>query len=403
MAALPPLYTRDAKGKLREWRIMTIGSMVIMSYGLRGMKMKDEKYRAEGKNAGRANFTTPETQAELEAASAWQKKLDEGYDPDPGKALAVEVLLPMLAHRYDKHEKKVKFPLDVQRKFNGMRCLAKVDVDKVTLISRQGKELTVPHIARAVALIGIPGDLLDGELYCYGLPLQTIVSLAKDNRPESAKLFYYIYDRPKDGGAASRPWRDRRMKLEIIFRSLDNVTSFLTGKTEVVPPGASAVIGPLALAETKTVNDMSEVADFERLSVTAGFEGIMMRDLGGEYRLNVRSTALLKLKRFRDEEFEIIDVEGRQLSGEHEILSAFVFQNNVNDKTFKAVPLGTHEQKKKMWDERDGYLGRRMTVRFLERSTDGLPIGNPVAIGFKDTTEGDPDDDEDGMWSNKTE
>jgi ATP-dependent DNA ligase len=403
MADLLPLYSRDAKGKLREWRIMTIGSMVIMSYGLRGMKMKDEKYRAEGKNAGRSNETTPEQQAEAEAVSAWQKKRDEGYDTDPAKALAMEVLLPMLAHRFDKHEKKVKFPCDLQRKYNGMRCLALVGRDnKTTLISRQGKVLIVPHISGIISNgFGFDGDLFDGELYCYGLPLQTIVSLAKDNRPESLKLYYYVYDMPKISGHPTLPWSERRLHLEDRFATAYQRAATFGEKT--VPPGASAVHATLALAETKTVNDMSEVADFERISVTAGFEGIMLRSLGAEYRMNVRSHDLLKLKRFQDAEFEIVDVESRLLSANDTILSAFVFQNNTSEATFKAVPIGTHEQKKTMWVERDGYLGRRMTVRFLERSTDGIPIGNPVAVGFKDPTEGDPDDDEDGMWTNKAE
>lgn len=403
MTTLPLLYSRDAKGKIRQWSVTTVGAMVIMAYGLMGGKQKEEKYRAEPKNVGRANWTSPEKQAELEAAAAWQKKRDEGYDTDPAKALAVEVLLPMLAHRFDKHEKKVKFPLDVQRKYNGIRCLALVGRDnKTTLISRQGKMLIAPHISGYIENgFGLDGDLFDGELYCYGLPLQTIVSLAKDNRPESLKLFYYIYDMPKVAGQPALPWSERRKHLEARFFSNNRVTASFGPK--VVPPGASVVHGSLAQAETLTVNDMSEVTDFERVSVTAGFEGIMMRDLGAEYRLNVRSTGLLKLKRFQDAEFEIVGFEGRELSGNEEILSAFIFKNNLNEKTFKAVPIGTHEQKRKMWEENESYLGRRMTVRFLERSVDGVPIGNPVGIGFKDPTETDPEDEDDKMWSNSAE
>lgn len=402
MSDLPILYGRDAKGKLRQWQVKTVGALVIMLYGTKGGKQQEEKYRAVAKNRGRANATTEDKQAELEAASLWQKKLDEGYDPDPGVALSKEVFLPMLAHRYDKYGKHMTFPCHMQRKYNGMRAMARIKDDgSVEMISRQGVQLTVPHVAADLALIGRKGDVFDGEMYCYGIPLQTIVSWVKDNRPESAQLRFYLYDMPKAQGDLSLPWNRRWHVLQ--DRMSDALREHPHQKPAQLPYGSCAAFGTLALSETRACDDMDAAAVFEKEAVGDGFEGIMLRDLGGEYRLNVRSKGLLKLKRFQDAEFEIVDVEGRELSASDKICSAYVLKNNMNDKTFKAVPVGSHAQKRKIWLERDEYIGQQATVRFLERSIDGIPIGNPVCTGLRDSADKSDDDPDDKMWSSAAE
>jgi hypothetical protein len=44
---------------------------------------------------------------------------------------------------------------------------------------------------------------------------------------------------------------------------------------------------------------------------------------------------------------------------------------------------GTIEQQVTYWNDRDFYIGRRLTVRYFERSDDGIPQGNPVGLLFR--------------------
>ena len=80
---------------------------------------------------------------------------------------------PMLAGIYV--PLAAKFPVDVQPKLDGLRCM--VTADDLVLRSRCGKTYTLPHIADQLAGILPTGAIADGELYIHGVPLQAIVSL----------------------------------------------------------------------------------------------------------------------------------------------------------------------------------------------------------------------------------
>ena len=81
----------------------------------------------------------------LNLRSLIRKKLDENYaysvDKIPSNSSGM--FLPMLAHSFDKHSKKIKFPCWVQPKLDGVRMLSKVSVKKedgkVLIWSRKGK------------------------------------------------------------------------------------------------------------------------------------------------------------------------------------------------------------------------------------------------------------------------
>ncbi len=97
MQTLPILYHKGKSGAIYSWRIWTEGDIIHTEYGqVDGLKSLAAK-RAKAKNVGRANETTPERQAELEALSMWQNKRDRKYSETPdGTRDAVP--LPMLAN-----------------------------------------------------------------------------------------------------------------------------------------------------------------------------------------------------------------------------------------------------------------------------------------------------------------
>ena len=80
MKKLDTLYKIDTTGKLREWTMVIEDSCFHAIKGVVGGKLIEDKPRCcESKNVGRSNETTPQEQAESEAQSKWQKKLDKDY------------------------------------------------------------------------------------------------------------------------------------------------------------------------------------------------------------------------------------------------------------------------------------------------------------------------------------
>lgn len=161
------IYKLDSKGKLRFITISTKGNLVLQTSGLVGT---DSPVTAESeciaKNVGRANATTAEEQAVSEANAKLKKKLEEGYYRTPEDAQGGDLVLPMLAKDFKKEEKKVVYPVFVQKKYDGMRMLAIKKNGIVNLISRKGKEITtLNHIKIQLEDPSIPDNIYDGEAY----------------------------------------------------------------------------------------------------------------------------------------------------------------------------------------------------------------------------------------------
>ena len=179
MTSLPTLYKRSLKG-FEKWGIRVENNDIVCEWGMVNGKTTKRIYKVkEGKNLGKSNATTSILQAENEAQSKWNKKVNrEGYysvemlgyklsykkekrgyyfpmkmeeDPNNYKTLN-EVLeqlpkigetiegksLPMLAKAFydDKGRPRLAFPLLVQPKFNGVRCILEIDEKgKVRLVS----------------------------------------------------------------------------------------------------------------------------------------------------------------------------------------------------------------------------------------------------------------------------
>jgi ATP-dependent DNA ligase len=106
-----------------------------------------------------------------------------------------------------------KFPVDVQPKLDGLRCL--VSADDLVLRSRGGKIYSMPHIAEQLARILPTGVIADGELYIHGVPLQEIVSLVTRQQIMTSTVEFHIFD-VLVGDWQARTWRDRRTDLEAI-------------------------------------------------------------------------------------------------------------------------------------------------------------------------------------------
>ena len=80
MRSYPEIYKVDSKGKVRVYFIELDGANYRMVTGVNfGTLVRSKFTMAKTKNAGRANETVPEIQAELEVDARYNKKKNEGY------------------------------------------------------------------------------------------------------------------------------------------------------------------------------------------------------------------------------------------------------------------------------------------------------------------------------------
>jgi DNA ligase-1 len=358
---LPKLFKRTAKAAIQEWEISieedAQGAMIRTCYGqLGGAIQKAEVRIRRGKNLGKANATTPMEQAVAEATAKWTKQKDKGYVEavNPEK----QERRPMLALDYAKHQGKVLFPCFVQPKLDGIRCIAAKDGEIVTLTSRGNKAIdTVPHINAQLLPMMLHGQVWDGELYIHGETFQAITSLVKKRQPDSELLQYHVYDT-----ISGEDYLDRmKWGLEALYyidarSSIKRVTSLIAVSHE-------------------------EIAQFHARFVSEGYEGAMVRHSGEGYREGARSSSLLKVKNFLEQEFKIVGVNEGRGNAEGMAIFRCVTDQGVE---FDCMPRGTESERRQYWIKSDNYLGLPLVVRFFEWTTSNSPVPRfPVGIGIR--------------------
>ena len=354
MKTFSTLYKQTTIGKIQQWTVSVNGASVITDYGLTdGKKQTTTDVVKAGKNIGRANATTAESQARAQAQQNYDAKLKEGYVIDIAQAAGnkntLQAVEPMLAHPIEKKEKYVVFPALAQPKLDGLRCIAIIKNGNVRLFSRSQKEyLTVPHIVVELeTLYRNRSIILDGELYSHDLKdnFNTITHLVKRDgtHADHSKIGYHLYDIVAPGG-----YKDRTETLRI--------------------PGVDGRY--CAVVTTVLVNSREELEIFQAECVAQGYEGCMYRNPDGEYE-HKRSHNLLKVKTFQDAEFRIVGAEegtGKLMGA----IGAFVLITNKGV-IFKSKPACTLEESTVYWRNRRHYIGKMGTVKFQNYTPDGAP------------------------------
>ena len=144
------VYKKTSTGKIQQWRAWVerteTGYLLKVESGQTGGKLKETVGQVidEGKQK-----RTAEEQAIFEANSKLKKKRDEAYFDSIEAAQTQVKLLPMLAHPFDKRKHNINYPAIVQRKFDGVRCLAVLNSNgSVKLLSRKGRSILTYSTSR---------------------------------------------------------------------------------------------------------------------------------------------------------------------------------------------------------------------------------------------------------------
>lgn len=351
------LFALDKKGNVKHWMIEVSGDHILVCHGRLGGKMQLKTTVAKPKNVGRANETSAEEQALLEAESKYKKQLDKCYRPTVAEAKQVGGVLPMLAHNYLDHGHRINFPCDVSRKLDGLRCLAVVDESTVTLFSRGGKTYPCPEqIKKELLFVSKQSGItkFDGELYIHGVKLQHIVSAAKKPNDLTKELVFHIFDLPSE-----EVWSTRKAKLELL--QLGTTRS-------------------LAKVDNVYARSADEARLYLKAFIEEGYEGLMLRNFDGKYEYNHRSADLQKWKLMQDTEAYVLSVETDK-NGEG-VLTCHLPQKE--NKPFKCKMKGSH--KERTTEMMELLIGKWIVVKYQQFTEDGIPQF-PVGVAVRDCDE----------------
>lgn len=305
-----------------------------------------------------------------------------GFDPN-----SVIRGQPMLANKY-KDTMKLNYPVFVQRKYDGSRCLVSYQDGELIFLSRQNKEYKFmeshfgKELARLLSLLP-DGTELDGEFYAPGKTLAQIISIVRRSiniHTDLEDMQYYIFD-------INLPGLPQEERQEILQNAKQ---IYLETYSE---PKNFYIIDTFIVKNKRELTRKTE--DF----ISEGYEGIIIRKIhqynGKEINpikdtvyVHGRRNNLLKWTPWQRDEGDILEVKDG--IGKNKGLAKFVLTNIHYDPnipkskpTFTVVPHGTNDDLREIFNHPEEYIGKSYTYEYKSLSEYMVPL-KPKGISLRD-------------------
>lgn len=366
--------------RIRQWRSKVEGSTIHTYYGDVGGKQVHTSREASPKNIGKSNHRTAREQAILEHEARIAKKMErEGYRRSLEEAKASPVRFPMLAKRYRKRKKKVRWN-DIhlaQPKLDGVRaCYYSRDGEPHLYSRKDSRWENLEHLEEELSQLLDGSFYVDGEIWHPDLEFRQISGLVKKKQTieledgtevSTSDLEYHIYDIVDLGTSLkNQPMIFRKAGLEEMEGRAHRL-----GREKYEH---------LQFVETVPVRSEEDLEDVTSSWVLEGYEGAILRLAHGLYEFDRRSNYLLKVKSFQDDEFRVVGYT----TGKGRFEGCVIWRCETEEgETFTCVPKGSLEEKKRLYKEAPKHVGKLLKVQFFERDhITGVPRF-PVGKGFR--------------------
>ena len=339
---LPRLFKPIKTGAIQICDISVSGAVVSTTFGQLDGKLQTSTDTCSPKNVGRANATTAEQQAILEAQAKFAKKVKSGYSQELTETPTVQ--LPQKVKVYQDNKHLVSYPCYATPKYNGLNGTYWLLPDKtLKLTSRGGDELPpIPHLESYVRskMKQAKTTCLNGELYIHGQSLQNITSAVKKPKELSKRLEFLVFEFP----LISAPFSDKVSLLDI------------------------------PVAKISTEAQLEELYEF---TINRNLEGIIIYNTDATYKFNERSSSVLKYKPILDAEYII-----RDYNVDRNGHPVFVCET-PSGQPFKVKPKGTNEERLQIIaDFETKYRNQYYTIEYEMLSDSGIPL-KPVGVGLR--------------------
>jgi DNA ligase-1 len=367
----PTLFSKSTNGT-KEWTISVyqdhdIG-IISSYYGLVIGKKQSSIVRIDyGKNIGKRNETTAIEQALKEAESKWFNKFKTSFETlEELDTIGSKFISPMLALKFKTRSHDIKYPCLIQPKLDGVRCISESfmkDLSQdIKYTSRTGMEFYSLDILNKPIneIFKYIKNPLDGEIFTFDIDFEEIISAVRRNKKLNVlkdKLQYWVYDIVD----VNLDFINRNKMTQLVFTKL--------GTLDVLKD--TYHIGNIYMCPTYVANSKEEVLEYHEKFIESGYEGTIIRNAMGVYRLGPsRSKNLQKLKNFITDEFEIVNiVDG---IGKDENTAIFICRAK-NGRQFRVKPEGSYEQRHEWFLSKEHLIGKQLTVSYHRLSRYGIP------------------------------
>jgi DNA ligase-1 len=279
---------------------------------------------------------------------------------------------PLLAGNFD--ESKAMFPYIATPKIDGIRFLM---VNGVA-VSRTFKPIRNKHIQELLSQYlpdGVDGELTSGDTF----QSSTSAVMTIEGEPEfKVWVFDYV-----DPDSEILPFYLRIQSIPLNTLPFD-----------------------YELLSGTTIHSIKEMERYEYICLNNGYEGVMLRDPMGTYkfgRSTVNDNILLKVKRFEDDEAELIAIEEKMSNQNIAEKDAFgrtkrsasiegmVGANTagtliVRNKDGLQFGVGSglnDKMREELWINQEKYIGKLVKYKYFPQGIKELPR-HPVFLGFRD-------------------
>lgn len=284
---------------------------------------------------------------------------------------------PLLASQVDDLG-AIKYPVYVSHKLDGIRSV----IFNGTAYSRSMKPIPNKQIQQwasdnALALEGVDGEFIVGYPTAETVFRDTTSFVMSHDKVEN--FSFYAFD-----VVADKPFKDRLTALE---------AKVLPSNTQVL--------------DQHLVGSSVDLERFRTNAVAQGYEGAMVRSIDGKYkqgRSSVKEGILLKMKLFKDAEFEIVGYEckyhntneattnelgrtARSTSKEGLVATdtlGVLYLRTNNGKEFGCGSGYDDKTRAELWAVRDSLIGKLATVKYFDVGGYETPRF-PVFKGIRDT------------------
>ena len=279
----------------------------------------------------------------------------------------------------DKYEPKLvdwKEDWYVSRKIDGARCIAIVDAaGNTTFFSRTGKTFdTLDVVAGGIKALGITNVVFDGELCLVdddgNEDFQGVMKELRKKDHTITNPSFKIFDMISHDEFYSK----KGEKNKIYSHRYNNLREVMKENSCVC----------LSVLGQEKIKDDDHFQEWVKKAADYGWEGIMLR--ADEPYKGKRSKDLLKVKKFFDDEYEVIDTEMGPFryvkdSAEHEetMLSCVMIQHK--DHIVRVGSGFTIDQRKEFYKNPKKILGKQITVQYFEETKNqdgGLSLRFPT-------------------------
>jgi|TARA_B110000908_G_scaffold153485_1_gene190084 DNA ligase-1 len=269
-----------------------------------------------------------------------------------------------LANAYnDKTSKKVDWNDNwyVSRKLDGVRCLTVIDgTGNINFFSRAGKPfLTLDSLKPSIQKLGLTNMILDGEICMTDKDgnedFQGIIKEIKRKDHTIENPVYFMFD------LLTQKEFDDKISVTLLSERLIFLRSYVLGGDKFIK------VLDQKLGSDNHLENMMEISKNE------GWEGLMLRK--DDTYQGKRSNDILKVKKFFDEEYVVIDLENainRVIVNGKEV-EELMLKNAVIEHKGNRVQVGSgfsHEQKRYFFKNPNQILGKTITVQYFEETTD---------------------------------